>query len=125
MEKNIRLIDPRRYLNLKKEKLRPEDRRFILNINHNEVLFNEGMLLQNRILVIALFALFLAGLSLIINLDIISTTAKIGFVSILIIFSSLIVIMLIGANKRVKTQNNFIKINYDELFKYHLDYAKK
>jgi len=122
---NLRLIDERRYLELEKEKLEPEDRRFILTINHDEVLFNENMLLQNRILVIALFALFFAGLSLVLNIETISNEAKIWFVGILSIFSLFILIMLSRANKRVKIQNNKIKTNYDELFKYHLNYAKK
>jgi len=125
MSKEIRLIDTRRYENLEREKLKPEDRRLILNINHDEVLFNESILLQNRILVIATFALFIASLSLIINLEIISNISKILFVTILSIFSLILTLMFYSANKRVKIQNTNIKTNYDELFKYHLNYAKK
>jgi len=125
MSEEIRLIDTRRYENLEKEKLKPEDRRLILNINHDEVLFNESILLQNRILVIATFALFIASLSLIINLEIISNISKILFVTILSIFSLILILMFYSANKRVKIQNTNIKTNYDELFKYHLNYAKK
>jgi uncharacterized membrane protein len=83
------------------------------------------MLLQNRILVIATFALFIASLSLIINLEIISITSKILFVIVLTIFSLWLMFMLLNANRRVKIQNNTIKTNYDELFKYHLNYAKR
>ena len=120
---NIRLIDTRRYEELDKKKIKPEDRRLLLTINHDEVLFNENMLLQNRILVIATFALFIASLSLIINLEIISNISKILFVIVLAIFSLWLIVMLSNATQRVKTQNNTIKANYDELFKYHLKYA--
>ena len=118
----IKLIDERRYLELKKEKIKPEDRRFILMINHNEVLFNENMLLQNRILLIALFALFIALLSFIFNLEI-SILAKSIFIIILTIFSLFLISMFNNAIKRVKIQNNKIKANYDGLFKSHFNYV--
>jgi len=125
MKEKIKLIDKRRYFNLNQEKLKPEDRRFLLMINHDKTLFNENMLLQNRILIIALFALFFSGLSIILSLGIISNGSKIGFIFILFIFSIILVVMYFNANKRVKTQNNFIKTNYDQIFKSHLKYAKK
>jgi len=123
--KDIRLIDTRRYFNLKKEKIKPKDRRLLMMVNHNEVLFNENMLHQNRILVIALFALFFAGLSIILNLEIISNLIKTFFIIFLIILSLWLFIILSKATKRIKIQNTNIKTNYGELFKYHLNYAKK
>lgn len=120
----MRLIDERRYLKLKKEKIKPEDRRMILTLNHNEVLFNENMLLQNRVLLIALFALFTSLLSLILNLEIISNTSKIIFSLTLTFFIFYLGYLFYKATQRVKLQNNKIKTNYDELFKYHLNYAK-
>jgi len=123
--KDIRLIDTRRYMELKNEKLKPEDRRLLLTINHNEVLFNENMLLQNRILVIAIFALFAALLSLIIPLQFISNILKIIVVTVFSIFALYLLILFSNAIKRVKNQNNNIKTNYDELFKYHFAYANK
>lgn len=119
----IRLIDTRRYVNLKKENLKKEDRRFLLTIYHDEVLFNENMLLQNRVLLIAVFALFVALLSLILNIKIISDMGKAIFITILSIFSLWLVVAFYNALKRVKAQNEHIKVNYDELFKYHLNYA--
>ena len=121
----IRLIDERRYEPLEKEKLKLEDRRFLLNINHNEVLFNESMLLQNRILLIAMFALFVATLSLIIGLEIISEKAKAIITTILTAFSFWILFTFSNAIKRVKDQNDNIKANYETLFKHHFNYAKK
>lgn len=120
----MKLIDEKRYLELKKEKVKPEDRRFILTINNNEVLFNENMLLQNRILLIALFASFASLFSLIVNMEIISNTAKIIFSLILTFFVFYLGYLFYKATQRVRLQNNKVKTNYDELFKYHLGYAK-
>jgi ABC-type transport system involved in cytochrome bd biosynthesis fused ATPase/permease subunit len=118
----------REYINLDIEeikKLKEEDRRFIMNISHTEYLFNENMLLQNRVLVIAIFALFASILALIIPLSFISATLKILLVLILSISSLWLIIMFSTAIKSVKDDNLKIKNAYDASFKYHLNYTLK
>lgn len=115
----------RELFNINKEdfkKLGKDDRRFLLNINHNEFLFNESMLLQNRILVIAVFAVFIALLSLIIPLQFISTNLKIFVVIFLSLSSFYLLFLFIRAVKRVQDQNGIIKKGYEELFRYHFKY---
>ena len=119
------MIIERPNLDVDERKLEKEDRRFLLNINHNELLFNESMLLQNRVLVIAIFALFVSLLALIIPSDCITVILKLLTITILSIFSLYLLILFCGAVKMVKAQNEKLKNNYDYLIKYHLKYAVK
>ena len=119
------MIIERPNLDLDEKKLDKEDRRFLLSINHNEYLFNESMLMQNRTLLIAIFAVYASILSLIIPSDYISIILKLSTITILSIFSLYLLIMFCIAVKRVKAQNEKLKKNYDYFLKYHLKYAAK
>jgi|SRR3989344_6268978 len=114
----------RELMPIDKKKLKKEDLRFLLNINHTELLFNENMLLQNRTLIIVIFALFIALLSLIINLDSISNLFKSVFITLLSISSLYLLILFFKSIKSVKEQNSKIKKSYEYLFYYNFNYAK-
>jgi len=106
-------------------KLKEEDRRFLLNKNSSEILHYDQMLMTNKILIITIFALFTALVSLIIYFNYITIINKIIFVVIMTCFIIYLLITFYNSKTNInKDKNRIVQLSAD-LFKLHLAYAKK
>lgn len=105
------------------KKIKEEDRRFLLNQNLSKVITNVQMSANNTTLIISILAILLSSFS------IIYSTKNFLFIEIFMLFSELGLIFLLSgfgrAKKSLINEMNDLKINYDELFKYHFNYTKK
>jgi len=111
------------YLHLNKKKIKEEARRFLMSRYFNETIASHQGSISNTTLLLSLLAILFSGFS------IVYASRNWIFVVIYAIFSLLGLIILISKYKRV--QNNLhnererMKKEYDELFKYHFNYAKQ
>jgi UDP-N-acetylmuramyl pentapeptide phosphotransferase/UDP-N-acetylglucosamine-1-phosphate transferase len=107
------------------KKLKEEDRRFLLSKSSTEMLFNLQENMNNRLMGISIFAMFLAIASLIVNSQYNTYNQKLFVVIVLIILSAYLIYLFIKAHKRIRAQNEVMINAYDALFKFHFGYSKK
>jgi hypothetical protein len=115
----------RELFDLDKKKLKEEDRRLILTKNLNEFLFNEQMKLNNRFFVVSIFAIFISIATLIITSQYNTYNQKLFVIIFLCLLVIYLVYLLVNARININKQQMQIKQGYDELFKYHFNYAKQ
>ena len=110
-------------LPLEIKKLTEEDRRFLLDRYLNEVIANHQGSMSNTNFILSLLAILFAGFSIVYQLQ------NLYFILTYSILSLLGLIFVIKGYKKSQAHLNLerenIGINYDELFKKHLDYATK
>jgi len=104
-------------------KLKEEDRRFLLNRNLNETISSHQGSMSNTTMTLSLLALAIAGFSIIYQ------TKVIWIILVYCVFS--VIGLFFYFYKYKKAQNTLklermkLKLNYDELFKRHFAYATK
>lgn len=107
------------------KKLKEKDRKFLLNKNSLELLHYDHMLMTNKVLMITIFALFTALVSLIVYFNYITIINKIIFVVIMTCLAIYLLITFFNSRTKInKDKNRMVQI-YSDLFKLHLAYAKK
>lgn len=103
--------------------LKEEDRRFLLNRNLSETIANNQGSVTNTSMTLSLLALSLSGFSLV------YLTKSLWIILVYSISILIGIIFYIGKYKKAQTnltrERLRLKLNYDELFKYHLAYATK
>jgi len=104
-------------------KLNEEDRRFLLNRNHSEILAHNQGKTSNVSIGFSILALAVSGFSLVYQ-------TKIWW--LVLIYSVFSIVGLIYFNINYQKAQKYLdyekirlKIDYEELFKYHLAYATK
>lgn len=113
----------RELLPLDIKKLKEEDRRFLLNKSLTEAIASHQGSMHNTMLVMTFLAILISTFS------VVYTTRILWIIIVFVIFAFIGLIIFVIKFK--KTQNNLalerqkIKIDYDELFKYHFQYATK
>lgn len=115
----------REYFKVDPKKLKEEDRRFLLSKNSGEFLFNEQMMLNNRIFAISIFAVFVSIATLIIASSYNSSNQKIFVITVLCLLSIYLIYLLVRSTINIKRQQRQIQYSYDELFKLHFAYVTK
>jgi len=108
-------------LDLDIKKIKEEDRRFLLNRYLTETIASHQGSMYNTTITLSLLALSISGFS-------VAYLTKVLW--IILIYCIFVLLGLIWYTKKYKeTQNNLkeerekIRVNYDELFKHHLNYA--
>lgn len=105
------------------DKIKEEDRRFLLDRNLNETISSHQGSMSNVTIAFSFLALLISGFSLVYQTRVLWI--------ILIYCACSIIGLICYVNEFKKAQNSLIfermrlKLNYDELFKHHLAYATK
>ena len=113
----------REQLKLDIKKLKEEDRRFLLNKSLTEAVASHQGSMHNSIITMTLLAILISTFS------VVYTTGILWLILVFVIFAFIGLIIFVIKYKRVQrnllAERSKIKIDYDELFKQHLDYAIK
>ncbi|MFA5071590.1 MAG: hypothetical protein WC511_04475 [Candidatus Pacearchaeota archaeon] len=110
-------------LGLDLKKLKDEDKRFLLTQSLDRAIFNSQKSFSNATLLISLLAIFLSLFSIIYQ------TEDIFLILHFCLISEISLLFFLSRFKKARSSldNELVnlKFNYDELFRYHFDYAKK
>jgi len=107
------------------KKLKKEDKRFLLEKNFSEILFNEQMKFNNSPFLISMFALFVSLMSLMMNSSTNTRNQKIFFLLFILALVFILLVLFIKSSRRIKKQLTQLKSEYDILFKDYFNYAQK
>ncbi len=107
------------------KKLKDEDKRFLLEKSSSEFLFNEQMRLNNRMLMISVFALLASLLSLVISSPYNTKNQAMLFLDFIIILASLLIILFKKSVKEIRQQQGQLESMYNSLFRDYFNYAKR
>lgn len=118
-------MNNREILNLNPKKLKEEDRRFLLSKNSTELLFNEQMIMNNRVMIISIFAVLISIATMMITSNYNTNNQKLGVIIFLSLIALYLIYSFIISFIKIKGQQKQIQSQYDELFKHHLAYATK
>lgn len=107
------------------KRLKEDDRKFLLSKNSQECLFNEQMILNNRILIISVFAILISVVTLITTSQYVTINQKLFSVIFLSIITIYLIYSFIKSYLNIKNQQKVIEYGYNTLFKLHFVYANK
>lgn len=113
----------RELIDLDYNKIKEEDRRFLLSKASQEVISNSQMIMQNNLFIISNFALFASLVALISSSPYINNPPKLITILFFIVGAIVLIFQGVKANKRVIKQNNEIKKSHDLSMKLHFKYA--
>lgn len=107
------------------KKLKDKDRKFLLEKNSQEYLFNEQAKINNRTLLTSIFAVFVSVVSLVLLSDYNTNNQKLFVMIFIIVITTYLMVQFILSIININTQQRVIKEGYNELFKIHFNYAKQ
>lgn len=111
------------YLNLEKEKIKEEDRRFLLSRYFNETIASHQGSMHNTAITLSLLAILISTFTLVYQTKLLWVIIPYAILSLLG--------LIFYIRKLKKVQNNLnlerekMRGEYDELFKHHFDYVNK
>lgn len=108
-------------ITLDHNKLKEEDRRFLLNRNLSEVIANNQGSLSNVSIFLSISAICLAGFSLVYQTQTLWLILGYSVISLAILIYYLWNYK--KTQKILESDRQRLKLNYDELFKHHFAYA--
>ena len=113
----------REKLDLDIKKLKEEDRRFLLNKSLTEAIASHQGSMHNSILTMTLLAILISTFA------VVYTTGILWLILVFVTFAFVGLIIFVIKYKKVQRnlmlERSNIKIDYDDLFKHHLNYAIK
>ena len=110
-------------LDLDKEKLREEDRRFLLNESMNKTITNNQILIKNHHTLITTFALLFSGFAIIFAVG--KEWAQWTYLVISILGSLILISQYYRTQNKINNELTQLKEEHGELFRYHFNYAEK
>ena len=103
------------------KKLKEEDRRFLLQKNSSEIIATHQGDMHNTALGLSLFALAISGFSLVYQ------TKNLWIVMVYTVVTILGVVYFLVrynvAKSNLNSEIKILKLNYDEMFRYHFNYV--
>ncbi len=113
----------RELIHLDIAKLKKEDKNFLLEKNLSEILHYDIMLMNNKLMSLTIFALFVSLVSLIISSKYIGVFTKFIFVFFMIALTLILIIQFKNAKQNMSLDYNRIKNESAILFKDTFSYA--
>ena len=105
------------------KKLKEEDRRLLLQELYQENSLNSQGALTNGLISLAVFTLFVSAFALVLS------TKNLPAIIIFSLFSVIIIVIYLTEFKKAQSKTirwkDILKKRYEELFKFHFDYAKR
>lgn len=116
------MID-KEYLNLDKNEIIEEDRRFLLNRYFNETIASHQGSMHNTAITLSLLAILISTFTLVYQTKLLWVIVPYAILSVLSLIFYLKKLKRVQNNLNIEREN--MRRNYDELFKHHFSYVNK